>query len=644
MRGRRRHLGRQNPALPFLAVAVLGVVTAQPTSASAQQIHLDTAEDTHALLSSMVPARPPCGLSETATGADLLWMGLDVVAPSPPGTWFVAVVKPHDRAVFYLQQGTACRPLSLDSSGPSALIPLPLVGGRQRLILGVESAGAPPPVFHLATRVGFARVVQTHFLVQGIYLGIAFLIALLHFALYALGRERELLLYAVFVTTQAVYFAMTGGIVSTVFPDVPRGPWVQTEAALLLFMALTGAEFARAFLDSRKLVPAWDAVLRGFSALTAALFVINLFAPQGHYAIAQVSGHLLPAVLLLSGAFAWRAGSYWAPRFVLAWTFFGAGVLEYSVELLPTFSTGVELFQLGSAIELAILTEALVHRFRLQQSRQRHAEQRAERAHRLATLGELAAGVAHEVGNPNNLISFNLPMLRDVLAALRPTIEKATHAEPNPRSYGMTPVQLLAEAEATVDKIEHGSERIDTIVRDMKDYVRERGQAQPTTGRLHEVVAQAIRTLRPRLEVALDAFEVDLKPVPSVRMVASRIEQVVLNLIDNAVEATQRAPRRIVRVSTDSDREEVRVTVEDSGPGVSAAVRERIFEPFFTTKNGTDRGDEYRTDDGTDSRAGGLGLGLALASRIATEHEGTIDVRGGAGQSRFVLRLPRKEP
>ncbi len=210
-------------------------------------------------------------------------------------------------------------------------------------------------------------------------------------------------------------------------------------------------------------------------------------------------------------------------------------------------------------------------------------------ADRLATIGRLAAGVAHEVNNPAALVTVNLGVLRDrfVTGAARP-----------------------ADVLTMLDESLDGMARIRDIVHDLKGFARERARERVELG---EIATSAIRmaahATRGRATVE-KLLEADTWAMAR----SARIAQVVLNLLINAVQAFPLEPhpdnRIVVRTFRHGDR--ACIEVADTGPGIPMDLTERIFEPFFTTREAS----------------GGTGLGLWLARQIVEEEGGSIELRG----------------
>jgi signal transduction histidine kinase len=216
---------------------------------------------------------------------------------------------------------------------------------------------------------------------------------------------------------------------------------------------------------------------------------------------------------------------------------------------------------------------------------------------KLVTVGRLAAGVAHEIGNP--------------LAAVIGYADLLLHDEPadGPRRDALA-------------RIRKETERIAGIVADLLDYARPViGVVEPVA--LAEVVDAALSLVRPQprfLGVAVTcALPSELPPAAAS---ASRLIQVLLNLLLNAADALD--GRGTVTIDSRADGDFVELRVTDDGPGVAAAIRERIFDPFFTTKE----------------PGKGTGLGLSISRQIAQAYGGTLALVWTEHGATFALRLP----
>jgi two-component system, NtrC family, nitrogen regulation sensor histidine kinase NtrY len=225
------------------------------------------------------------------------------------------------------------------------------------------------------------------------------------------------------------------------------------------------------------------------------------------------------------------------------------------------------------------------------------------RAQKAAAWQEVARRIAHEIKNPLTPISLCADRIGRQLRKL--TLEPATHA-------------ILEECTQT---IQQEVQTVKSLVDEFTEFSRFPA-AKPIPADLNEIVESAMAVFAGRLETIKVTVELDpaLLPVLADR---EQIKRVIVNLIDNAAEAMNETPVRELRLATTQRSPEIaELTITDTGPGVSAADKEKLFLPYFSTK------------------ARGTGLGLAIVSRIITEHQGRVKVEDNVPSgTRFVLEL-----
>jgi signal transduction histidine kinase len=232
---------------------------------------------------------------------------------------------------------------------------------------------------------------------------------------------------------------------------------------------------------------------------------------------------------------------------------------------------------------------------------------------RLAAVGELAAGIAHEINNPLAYIGSNLRALREQWFALGEALRAAAPKE--------TLEDLFEEGLEMVDDSLEGVERTAAIVRDVRAFSHG-GQGTREALDVNELVGRALRLAEPQFRARARVVR-EYGRVPSVTGVRRELEQVVLNLLVNAVQALEGPGTVTVRTTSRDD--EVVIQVADDGRGIPPDHVERIFDPFFTTK----------------PVGVGTGLGLSISHEIVRRHGGRIDVSSEPGRgSEFRVRLP----
>jgi PAS domain S-box-containing protein len=232
---------------------------------------------------------------------------------------------------------------------------------------------------------------------------------------------------------------------------------------------------------------------------------------------------------------------------------------------------------------------------------------------RLAAVGELAAGIAHEINNPIAFIQSNLLQLREHWR----TVQKLQSG----RGEAVPLEEILDEAEELVDESLDGVERVASIVRDVRGFSHA-GRSEREFADLNEILESTLRMAAPQFRQRVHVKR-ELGEVPLVWCNPQQLKQVFLNLIVNAAHAVGESG--VIRVATAEAGDSALVEIEDDGCGIPVEVIDRVFDPFFTTK----------------AVGEGTGLGLAISYQIVHNHGGDIQVDSEPGRgSRFRLALP----
>jgi C4-dicarboxylate-specific signal transduction histidine kinase len=234
----------------------------------------------------------------------------------------------------------------------------------------------------------------------------------------------------------------------------------------------------------------------------------------------------------------------------------------------------------------------------------REKQEQLVQAAKLATLGELTTGVAHELNNPLNNIGLFIGNVIDAFELGR------------------------ADNDATLRQLKNAMQQVQKAT-EIITHLRTFGRAAPVTHeptRVNTVIDQSLSLMREQLKLrSIDVvLELD-RSNPTVMANPIRLEQVVMNLLTNARDALADSAKKMIKISSRIEAESVILVVEDTGPGIPPELEHRIFDPFFTTK-----------DVGA-----GTGLGLSITYGIVKDHEGSIrlDNRPGEGAT-FVIALP----
>ena len=264
-------------------------------------------------------------------------------------------------------------------------------------------------------------------------------------------------------------------------------------------------------------------------------------------------------------------------------------------------------------------------------------QSRLVQSEKLAGLGQMVAGVAHEINNPLAFVSNNVAVLQRDLRELLEILSlyksgeealEASHpdllADIRDRRERVDMDYTLSNLPRLIDRTRDGLGRIQQIVQDLRVFARlDEGVLNEVN--LNEGVSSTITIVQGHAKKKRVQIEKDLGPLPAMTCFGAKLNQVVMNLVMNAIDACPEGGT--VTVRTRAEEEGVRLDVIDTGCGIDPMVRDRIFDPFFTTK----------------PVGVGTGLGLSISYGIVQDHGGKIEVEStpGAG-SRFTVRLPTK--
>jgi two-component system NtrC family sensor kinase len=257
---------------------------------------------------------------------------------------------------------------------------------------------------------------------------------------------------------------------------------------------------------------------------------------------------------------------------------------------------------------------------------------------KLASIGQLAAGVAHEINNPVGYVISNFESLRKYITQLFRILAAYERAEPLVGDVG-TRAELTALREeveldflkedipALMAECREGIERVRKIVQDLKDFSRVDGRQEWEMADLHRGINSTLNIVNNEIKYKADVVR-EYGDLPDVECLPSEINQVVLNLLVNAAHAIGER-RGVITIRTGRAGDEVSIQIADDGCGIAPENLARIFDPFFTTK----------------PIGEGTGLGLSLSYGIVQKHHGRIDVWSEPGRgTKFTVHLPIKQP
>ncbi|MGE4292360.1 MAG: PAS domain S-box protein [Desulfovibrio sp.] len=271
----------------------------------------------------------------------------------------------------------------------------------------------------------------------------------------------------------------------------------------------------------------------------------------------------------------------------------------------------------GEVVGVVVSVREITQRVRAQEE-SKERERQLIQADKLAALGTLVSGVAHEINNPNGIITLNAPTLREIWRGVRPILEERFDERGDFLLGELEYSVIRDEADALFDQIVESARRIKRIVSELKGFARQDVAGRDQIVNINDVAQAAAGLVTNKIKKCTNRFEAVWSEKP-VRVLGNfqRLEQVLVNALINACEAlTDPEQAVILRVGASPDGKFAQITVTDEGRGMTPDDIRHVFEPFFTTKRDN----------------GGTGLGLSVSHGIIEEHGGRM----------YFLSEPRK--
>ncbi|MBN2520029.1 MAG: GHKL domain-containing protein, partial [Bacteroidales bacterium] len=249
-------------------------------------------------------------------------------------------------------------------------------------------------------------------------------------------------------------------------------------------------------------------------------------------------------------------------------------------------------------------------------------------SYKLASLGKVVAGVAHEINNPNTFILGNIKIIKEAFNDIYPILDEKYSQQPDLKIARLNYDIFKENIKILVEDIYNGSIRLKKIVGDLRTFARKDENLHTDTIYINDLIKNTIRLTKNQITKNIN-ISTSLNPdIPTFNGSVSKLEQVLLNIITNASEAINKEKGEI-NIQTDYIEKNnlVKIMIKDNGIGMDAKTKSNIFDPFFTTKR----------------KEGGIGLGLSISYGIINEHNGTIEVSSKLGKgTTFTICIPVK--
>jgi signal transduction histidine kinase len=544
------------------------------------------------------------------------------------------------------------------------------------------SLGLPESIF---------ESIFTKDLISGIYFGIILVMIFYNLFIYVTVKDKSYLYYVVYIFfVGLVQASLQGYTYKYIWPDFP---WLATQSVFIV-PALSGfgaISFLRIFLQTKKFHPSLDKglfIFIGLYIICITLALLGLYNVS--FQILQINSLGISFYILFLGYKISKKGYRPAKFFLLGWSLFLGGVFIHvfkNVGILPYNTFTYYSLQIGSALEIMLLSFALADRINilkkekevsqtealqvlkeneriikqqniildikvtertqeLQKSNQelnvtltnlKETQSKLVGAEKMASLGQLTAGIAHEMNNPINFVSSSVKPLKrdieDILQLLDKFDEVSTSVnladklnEINVLKKKLDINYLKEEINTLINGIDEGAARTSEIVKGLQTFSR-LDEYDIKIANLHEGINSTLALLKNSINGEIKVIK-HFGDIPGIECYPGKLNQVFMNILNNAIYSVSSGSDKhgIITITTKDEQSNVVIKIQDNGIGIPDAVKSKIFEPFFTTK-----------DVGQ-----GVGLGLSIVYNIIEAHNGQIKVESQQGKgTEFTIILPK---
>ncbi len=512
---------------------------------------------------------------------------------------YVDLYIPSSKGGFNLMSAGEMRPMSRRKfRHRNPVFPLIIDSKTKIYYLRIDARGWASIPLTILTPNAFVNSENHRGIINGSYFGAMLMMVVYNLFIFISLRDKAYLYYFLNIFGIVLTVLSIKGLhIEFISEDML---WINDYAVVLFLLPLiTGLLFCRSFLDTANNTPFIDRILKLFiwvaSLLLPAVFILPLDISKY---VLTVTAFLSLIATLIAGVVCLVQGYHPARYFIAARIFRITGILSYTLALLfPVYLPTLLGLQIGSALEAAILAFALADRINIMRREKRELQAETIRTSQLAALGELAAGVAHEVNTPVNTIINSADLI------LENEERKDTVQD--------------------VETIKDQGRRISTIARSLLFFSR-----LPEKEKVPFSIAAMLQGTLDMIGAKLRQEHIDLtKKIPDdlmgVMVHPQQIEQVFLNVLTNAIHALDErhgnAPNcKMLKIEVSAfifkKRPFIKISFLDNGIGIPASLLDNITSAFITTKKN------------------GVGLGLSISRKILEEHGGLISLESSVGE------------
>lgn len=537
-------------------------------------------------------------------------------------------------------------------------------------------------------------------LAAGVYVGIMLVMLLYNFFIFWIFRDRSYLVYTAYILLILITQTSLQGLpFQFLWPNIPIIA-VYGSFVFPALVGIAGLEFFKNFTHLREKAPkAHRFSILFYPAYGLSIVLGILGAYKSSFQLVEITASAVSVFLLIQAYRLYRSGLQEARFFLLGWTLFLVGICIYVLkdfEVLPYTTFTRYTMHFGSAVEVILLSFALADRINIlkrekdasqaqalavmmdneklireqnvvlegrvaERTRQlseansgltqaldslKEAQLQLVESEKMASLGQLTAGIAHEINNPINFVSSSIGPLKQDIVELMEVVDEFSNVIGNSSGENLSSIDafqrfskkakdldihyLKEEVSALLSGIEDGAKRTADIVAGLQTFSR-RDESDWKTSNVIDGLESTLILLRSSIPSFL-TIDRDYGFVPPIECLPGKLNQVFLNVLNNSVQAilaTKRTENHLIRISLAVRDEELDIHITDTGIGMTPEVKARIFEPFFTTK---DVGE-------------GTGLGMAIVFKILENHHGKIEIETSPGSgTSMCITLPIRQP
>lgn len=557
-------------------------------------------------------------------------------------------------------------------------------------ILSKENMQIPMAI---GTRVSVLNGAVLGNIASGIYVGIMLVMILYNLFIFGTLRDKSYIYYSVYIVfTLLTQTSLQGYTFQFLWPN---SPWMATHSPFLFpaLVGIVGLEFFKKFLLIKERIN-WA---YKFSFLFFIPYSVSFFlALTGNYnfsfIVMEVTASMVAIFMLVIAFMIYRQGYSEARFFLFAWVVFLLGICIYVLkdfEVLPYNNFTRYTMHFGTAIEVILLSFALADRINILKKDKEESQAEAlvvsaqnqklvreqnvmleqkvhERtleleetneelnvtlsylkdtqaqlvdAEKMASLGQLTAGIAHEINNPINFVSANLKPLKMDIDDILDLIKK--YEEITPESLGQQLKEIEAfkkqidldylkkEMQTLLSGIEDGAKRTTEIVSGLKNFSR-LDESDMKMANINEGIESTLVLLKSAIPGNVEVITKLATNIPLIECLPGKLNQVFMNLLSNALYAMEKnkaVKNHRLTISTFLAGDKVCISIADTGTGMTPEIKAKIFEPFFTTK---DVGE-------------GTGLGMSIVFKIVESHHAKLEITTEVGKGTTMTLVLNKK-